>query len=75
MSITICWRPTSKNDKHFNGGTSSSFAVLEQTFGKTIGPEHLPALRGMARAASDAFYDEVADVVERVGEITIWGEY
>lgn len=75
MSVTINWRPTNMNNKHFDGGTSSSLEVLKRTFGQTIEPANIPALRGMATATNDKFYDEVADVVEQVGEIEIWGTY
>jgi len=75
MSVTINWRPTNTKDKHFDGGTSSSLQVLKQTFGQHIGPGDVAALRAMARAANDEFYNEVADTIEHVGEIEIWGSH
>jgi hypothetical protein len=75
MSVTIFWRPLSKTANHFAGGTSSSLEILNQVFGAQIGKEDVPALRAMALAARDTFYDEVADVVEKTGSIEIWGEF
>jgi hypothetical protein len=75
MSITICWRPVTKTDKHFGGGTSTSFEKLQLVFGTRLSVNDVKALRAMAEAADDVFYREVADVVEREREIEIWGEY
>ena len=75
MSVTICWRPASDKGKSFEGGTSSSFDTMKETFGSVIQPSDVVALRAMARAARDEFYNEVADIVENVGAIEVWGEY
>jgi len=75
MSVTIHWRPTTDKGRYFEGGTSSSLDVLKRTFGSTIGESDVKALRAMAKAANDQFYNEVADIVQQIGEIEIWGEY
>jgi hypothetical protein len=75
MSVTIYWRPASDTAKSFKGGTSSVLKALQDTFGQTITSANIPELRAMARAANDPFYDEVAAVVERVGDIEVWGEW
>lgn len=77
MSVTVCWKPISKNSKNFAGGTSSSFAVLKTIFGDAphLHDVDVPRLRAMAVAANDKFYDEIADTIERVGAIEVWGEW
>lgn len=75
MSVTIHWRPTSKKDKYFRGGTGTSLQILKDTFGDTLGEADVKALRAMANAAKDEFYNEVADIIEQVGEIQIYGEW
>lgn len=75
MSVTIHWRPTTDKGKHFKNGTSTSLANLKRAIGSTIGPADIDKLHAMAIAAEDAFFSEVAEIVERVGEIEIWGEY
>lgn len=75
MSVAIRWRPTSESGKRFSCGTSSSLDALTRTFGETIGPKDIAALRAMANATNDGFYDEVADTIESVGEIKVWGEW
>jgi hypothetical protein len=75
MSLTIYWRPASDTAKSFKGGTSSALKALQDTFGRTITSANIPELRAMARAANDPFYDEVAAVVERVGDIEVWVEW
>lgn len=75
MSITIHWRPETDKGKHFRSGTSTSFQRLKDVFGTTIRVKDIPALRAMAVAAQDDFYTEVSDMVERVGDIIVWGEH
>jgi hypothetical protein len=75
MSVTIHWRPVNDKGKHFHGGTSTSLARLQDVFGDIIRAGDIPALRAMAVAAQDDFYTEVSDMVERVGDITVWGEW
>lgn len=74
MSVTICYRPTSQLPFHL-GGTSSSLERLHRAIGRTVRPSDVAALRAMSVAAGDEFYNEVADVVEKHGEIDVWGEY
>ncbi len=75
MSITIHWRPTSDEGKHFRGGTSSSFRVLADVFGHIITKADAPKLRAMETATKDAFYGEVAGIVEELGDIEFWDSY
>jgi hypothetical protein len=75
MSVTIYWRPTAKGDKHFRNGTSTSLEKIKLMFGSRLTTNHVLALRAMTEASDDTFYREVADVVEKEGEIEIWGEY
>lgn len=71
MSVSIHWRPTSDQGKRFTGGTSTSLDVLSSTFGNNIDENDIRTLRGMAKL--DSFYGEVADIVEQVGSIQVWG--
>jgi len=75
VSVTIHWRPATDIGKSFDGGTSKTLEILKSVFGKRIILAHVDSLRAMAAATNDQFYNEVADIVERVGEIEIWGEY
>ena len=76
MSVTILWRPTAKNERHFSGGTSAELKALEETFGKRINLGDLETLRAMARAASvSTFYEEVIAAVEKHECIEIWGSW
>lgn len=74
MSVTICWRPT-KGTKHFESGRSDSLNALLEACGSNISERHIVVLRAMAVAARDPFFAEVADKIEQVGEIEVWGEY
>jgi len=79
MSVTICWRPTRDSDNHFSGGVSSDLEALKEAFPSgTIQRNEIcmAVLKGLQ--ASDrrrTFYDDVARIVEEVGEIEFWGEY
>ncbi len=75
MSVTIHWEPCGTKKPHFRGGRSASLEVLKETFGHEIHAKDVGVLRGMAIAANDEFYNEVADVVEKHGDIKFWGEY
>lgn len=75
MSVTIHWKPTSKAEKYFNSGTSSALKIILEHIGEVITPHDVDTLRAMAAASNDGFYSEVADVVQKYGEIRIWGEY
>jgi hypothetical protein len=75
MSVTIKWRPTSDRGKSFKGGTSSSFDKLKKACGTTLSEGDVSKLRAMAIATDDPFYDEIADKIEEVGSIEIWGDY
>lgn len=74
MSVTIHWRPVSQKSKYFLGGTSTSFDVLKRVFGNIVTEQNVPTLRAMSVVANDGFYDEIADTIERVGEIEVWSE-
>lgn len=71
MSVSIHWRPIGDQNKHFSGGTSTSLDILKSTFGLMISENDVRTLRAMAKL--DPFYDEVADIVEQVGSIQVWG--
>lgn len=73
MSVTIHWRPTADQGKHFSGGTSTSLEKLKTVFGNVIRAEDAVKLRAMETASDDSFYGEVASIVETVGEIEFWG--
>lgn len=75
MSITICWRPVDKRSNSFGNGTSTSYERLISVFGSKISETDLPRLHAMAVAADSDFYREVAETVEKVGDIEVWGEY
>lgn len=75
MSVTIHWRPTEDRGRHFSGGTSESLDRLKTVFGRVIHKNQAVTLRAMEVASNNAFYGEVASVVEEIGEIEFWGEY
>lgn len=80
MSVTICWRQIPENCKHFSGGTSTSWDRIKRTFGETrggtlLGAGDIPRLRAMAVASDDEFYNEIADIIEKVGAIELWGTW
>jgi hypothetical protein len=75
MSVTIRWRSASDQGKAFEGGTPDMLEVLKQTVGTTIGPNDVDTLRAMARTSGLKFYDEVADTIDAIGEIEVWGEW
>ena len=52
-----------------------SLSALLEACGSNLTENHLPILRAMAVAARDPFFAEVADKIEQVGEIEVWGEY
>jgi hypothetical protein len=72
MSVTICYAPKCKEGT-FRGGTSTTLDVLTQEFGREIDERDIPRLRAMGRL--DKFFDEVADAVEKYGEIAIIPRY
>lgn len=73
MSATICWKPVTQKERHFEGGTSSSYEKLSKTFGSEISKYDIQKLRGMG--IFDDFYNEVADTIEKVGNIQVWIVY
>lgn len=75
MSVTIYYRMVSKTDPHFNAGTSSDLSVLESHFGGALEEKDIPALRAMAAIEGHGFFDEVADTIERVGSIEVYGRW
>lgn len=75
MSVTVHWRPLGEVTAYFKGGTSTSYDKVKRAFGTRIETYNVPALRAMAIAADDPFYDEIADTVERHKAIEIWGEH
>ena len=75
MSCAIHWRPITDQGKRFKQGTSSDLGTLKEVFGTEISESEVAQLRAIAIATKNTFFGEVADVVERVGPITFWGEY
>jgi hypothetical protein len=75
VSCRIHWRPVADKGRPFTEGTSDMLTVLKNQFGDTVGPQDVRVLRAMAHASGRKFYDEVADIVENVGEIEVWGEW
>jgi hypothetical protein len=49
--------------------------ALLESCGSELAERHVPILRAMAVAARDPFFSEVADKIEQIGEIEVWGEY
>lgn len=74
MSTHVCWCPRDTPARRFTSGTSTSLDRVCRALGAALSEAHIPALRAMAIAAEDSFYAEIADVIERVGPIKIWGE-
>lgn len=75
MSVSICWEPESTNSRSFETGGSTEMEALQKAFGKRIVVGDIPTLRGMSIATGNEFYDEVADAIEKYGNINVWGEY
>jgi hypothetical protein len=75
MSVTIHWRPLSIKQRYFKNGTSSDLTILQDVVGTEITTENIKTLRAMASAARNEFYNEVADAVEKYGDIKVWGEW
>jgi hypothetical protein len=75
VTVSIHWRPTGEIYRHFSDGTSSQLTVLNSVFGPKIQTSDIRVLRAMAVASGQKFYDEVADVVEKNGDIQVWGEW
>jgi hypothetical protein len=75
MSVSIYYRPVSDTGKRFNNGLSKELEKLKAMFGSDLELDEsaIPILRAMATAADSAFYDEVADKIEKIGSIKIWG--
>ena len=75
MSVTIHWRPTSDKGKSFDFGTSSELEALRQACGDRLDERDIVKLRAMSIATRSKFYDEIADIIEKVGSINVWGEW
>lgn len=75
MSISVLWEPVGAKKGRFENGTSSEYNAITKVIGNTISEEDIPILRAMAVAANSKFFDEVADIVEKIGGINIWSEY
>lgn len=75
MSASLCWRPVSDTGKHFKSGTSRAFDKLVDHLRNEVGASDVPALRAMAAASGDEFYNEVADTIESVGDIVLFKVY
>lgn len=75
MSVAVRWRPASDQGKRFSGGTSSQLEKVISAIGSTVTESDVDKLQAMHIATGEDFYDEIADTVEQVGAIVIWGEY
>jgi len=76
MSVTIHYRIKSKEDPHFQEGVSDDLMVLERVFpGGHIEPSDVITLRAMAIATRTEFFNEVAETVNRVGAIEVYGKW
>jgi len=78
MSVSVTWRLTKRSNHAFKHGTSSEFDKLCKAFpDRIICSEDVPILRAMAVVAEPyhAFFEEVADTVEKHGDIVFEAEY
>lgn len=75
MSVTIRWRPISDQGKDFERGTSTSLDILMRAIGSDLKEDDVSKLRVMAIASDDEFFNEVADIIDQVGAIHVWGSY
>lgn len=76
MAVTVHWRPAADIGNSFQGGTSGQLDALTKHFGNTLTEHDVKALRAMAEVALGGdFFNEVADTIERVGAIEIWGKW
>jgi hypothetical protein len=82
MSATILWQPTG-GGKSLNVGSPSSFKdAMERVFGSfplVLNESALSQLRAMAAVSGSSMagnaYDELAEIIEKHGEVRLWAEY
>jgi hypothetical protein len=72
MGVTIYWGPAEKQEKHFEGATTTTLSAMKETFGDKVTVHDVATLRAMTRVSGNRFYDDVADKVEQVGSIMFW---
>jgi hypothetical protein len=73
LEMPVWYRPTSSPAFEFKEGNSDSFTLLTRALRHTeLTRDDIPLLRAMAVAASDHFFNEVADAIDVVGPITVW---
>jgi len=75
MTVTICWRPIGQKNRRFNKGVSSQLNILHDIFGTSIPIKAIFTLRAMEKVCGTGFYGEVADILEKHGEINVWGSH
>lgn len=77
MTVTFMYEPVA-NVTSFQHGTSSDHTALTDTFGTfpvELDQRDVATLRAMGRAARNPLYEEIADTIERVGEIRLSAQY
>ena len=78
MSASFGWRPVDKRMISFKANcTSGKFEDIGRIFGSSmvIKREDVSRLRAFAVLSEDAFWDELADIVEEHAEIKVCAEY
>ncbi len=84
MSVTICWKPTNVDDRHFETGTSSDLEIFDNIFGREVSTKDTDKLRAMAAACNHKpnLWGEIADTLDRMSDdgarditISVWGRW
>jgi hypothetical protein len=84
MSASICWRPSSKQDKTIGVFAPSSFLEMMASAGMkfpcTVTTADLPVLRGMAAVfgrnkETPNPFNEMVDLIEKHDSIDLWAVY
>lgn len=76
MSATITWKPVKPGKTLSVGKSTSSFIeAMCRAFGDgytwNLQEQHIPILKGLYAATNELAYDELAEFIEKFGEISV----
>ncbi len=72
MSATIGWVPCSKGATSFESNYDSAIReTIIKSFGNPIKANSIVKLRHFAEATGEEIYTEIADIIEKFGDIEI----
>lgn len=79
MGLSILWAPVREGfTLEDTGAASDTMQRLVDTFGEApieLGHGHAFALRAMTKASGCGAYENLADIIDKHGAITVWGEH